>query len=145
FFGVNRVELTFKPSDPIREKQSTLLHHGRIVHGAQFRDPALRREPTTYYWRGSGIGLAMKHQRELARAENRGLRVGVVGLGVGVLASDGEAGDSFRMYEIDPDVIRLAKGEGGYLTFIKDSPAQVEIVEGDARTSLEAELRDGRP
>ena len=75
----------------------------------------------------------------------KGVRVGVVGLGVGTLATYGQPGDVFRFYEINPDVIRLAKGMGGYFTYLEDSSASVEIMPGDARLSLEQELSEGTP
>ena len=48
-----------------------------------------------------------------------------------------------RFYEIDPDVVRYAEGEGGYFSFIEDSASRVEVVFGDARLSLERELARG--
>ncbi len=36
-------------------------------------------------------------------------RIGVVGLGAGTLAAWGRPGDSFRFYEINPDVERIAR------------------------------------
>ncbi|HKC53857.1 MAG TPA: fused MFS/spermidine synthase, partial [Burkholderiales bacterium] len=78
-----------------------------------------------------GIGLALLDARE------RGpLRVGVVGLGAGTLAAYGRTGDVFRFYDINPDVVELARSE---FTFLKDSPAKVEVALGDARLSLERE------
>ena len=63
-----------------------------------------------------------------------------MGLGVGTLAAYGRAGDHYTFYEIDPDVIRLVRDEE-YFSFLRDTTAEVEIVEGDARLSLESELR----
>jgi hypothetical protein len=62
--------------------------------------------------------------------------VGVIGLGAGTLAAFGKKGDSFRFYEINPQVIEIANG---WFTFLKQSPAKSEIVLGDARLSLESE------
>jgi Ca2+/Na+ antiporter len=115
------------------------LGHGVTLHGAQYTSDARRAEPTSYYCEASGIGLTL---RSYPRGED-GLRVGVVGLGVGTLATYGEPGDVFRFYEINPEVIRLAEGAGGYFTYLRDSRAGVEIVPGDARLSLERELAAG--
>jgi spermidine synthase len=49
------------------------------------------------------------------------------------------AKDRFRYYEINTEVIRLAQGP--FFTFISDSPGEVAIVAGDARRSLERDLR----
>jgi SAM-dependent methyltransferase len=63
-------------------------------------------------------------------------RVGVIGLGAGTLAVYGNSGDVFRFYEINPQVIEVAKS---YFSFLRKSSAQIEIVPGDARLSLESE------
>jgi hypothetical protein len=112
-----------------------LLTHGRITHGIQLEQQ--RKVPTTYYDERSGAGLALTtHPR---RASGGEMRVGAIGLGVGTLAAYSRAGDVYRFYEINPAVVRLARGAGGYFTFLKDSPAQIDIAVGDARLSLEAE------
>jgi spermidine synthase len=60
----------------------------------------------------------------------------VVGLGTGTLAAYGRLGDTFRFYEINPEVEWLAQSQ---FTFLKDSLAHIELVPGDARLSLERE------
>jgi SAM-dependent methyltransferase len=110
---------------------SRVLLHGSILHGLQFLDPDKRRLPTTYYGPESGINLAMN---TLARPGAR--RVGVVGLGAGVMAAFAREGDDFRFYEISPRVTALAREQ---FWFLGDSPAPVETVLGDARVSLERE------
>jgi hypothetical protein len=133
FYGVLKVKQTVlgDKNEPAFE-----LVHGIVLHGLQFTVPDKRSLPTTYYWEGSGVGLAFLHYPN----RNSGIKVGVLGLGTGTLAAYGHAGDTIRFYEINPLVVRLAKGEGGYFTFLKDSPASVEIAFGDARLSLELEL-----
>jgi hypothetical protein len=106
------------------------LVHGTITHGLQMLSGELRRLPTTYYGKQSGVGLAIENCR------HSGERVGVIGLGVGTLASYGRPGDYYRFYEINPLVIQVARREFSYL---RDCPAQVEVVLGDARLSLERE------
>ncbi len=112
------------------------LGHGVVLHGAQYTSGEHRREPISYYGQESGGGLVLRY---LPRDAD-GLRVGLIGLGVGTLAAYGQPGDTFRFYEINPDVIRLAEGEGGYFSYLADSPARVEIVPGDGRLSLQREL-----
>ena len=119
------------------------LMHGRIVHGIQLLAEERRLEPTTYYGRASGVALALEHHPR--RAAGEPLRVGVVGLGVGTLAAYARPGDTLRFYEINPEVVSLAEGEGGYFDFLKRSAGKVEVVLGDARISLERELREGGP
>jgi spermidine synthase len=60
----------------------------------------------------------------------------VIGLGTGSLAVYGQPGDTFRFYEINSQVIEIAQS----LFFYKrENPAHVEIVEGDARLSMQRE------
>jgi len=63
-------------------------------------------------------------------------RIGVIGLGAGAIAAYSRAGDLFRFYEIDPQVVAVTAAE---FTFLSDSPARVEVVLGDGRLSLERE------
>ena len=106
------------------------LYHGSIKHGEQFLAAERRREPTAYYGRSAGVGLAISN----TEAQNK--KVGVIGLGAGTLAAYGQPGDIYRMYEINPAVIELANQE---FSFLADSPAQIQTVLGDARLSLERE------
>jgi len=64
------------------------------------------------------------------------MRVGILGLGCGTLASYGQPGDTFRIYEINPLVLTLAERE---FTYLRDTPARIELVPGDGRLSLERE------
>jgi hypothetical protein len=109
-------------------EQTRTLFHGTIEHGAQFLQPTRRSRPTTYYGPDSGIGILL---RECFPA---GKRVGVVGLGVGTVAAYGQSGDIFRFYEINRQVTEIAESLFYYL---RETPAHVQIVEGDARLSLE--------
>ena len=116
------------------------LYDGNIVHGAQYADPESRNSPA-FYGTESGIGVAiLQHPR--STASMKGIRIGVVGLGAGALAAFGRHGDTIRYYEINPDVVRLARSR---FTYLSDTPATVDVVPGDARISLEDELRRGSP
>jgi hypothetical protein len=106
-----------------------LMRHGGITHGLQFASESRRREPTTYYGRASGAGLLLEHFMP-----DRPRKIGAVGLGAGTLATYGRPTDVFRFYEINRQVLDFAQR---YFTFLKDSPAHVEHVLGDARLSLE--------
>jgi spermidine synthase len=59
---------------------------------------------------------------------------------VGTLAAYGRAGETWCFYELSPTVTALAKGEGGFFTFLRDTPAEVEVVTGDGRLALAAEV-----
>jgi len=47
-------------------------------------------------------------------------------------------------YEINPAVVDLAEGEGGYFSYLSDAKGDVTVVLGDARLSLERELEMGQ-
>jgi hypothetical protein len=149
FYGVLHVQQTdFSSAIPVRLEGQDIsayhlffLLHGSTTHGYQFHDETLRDLPTAYYSKTSGVGLAVLNHPN----RGKGMRVGVLGLGVGTLAAYGQTGDVYRFYEINPAVIRLAEGENGYFSYLSDSKAKVEIVTGDARLSLEQELATGHP
>src|SRR6185295_4401098 len=63
-------------------------------------------------------------------------RVGVVGLGTGTLAVYAQPGDVYRFYEINPQVVDIARTRFTHLT---DAPGKVETVLGDARLTMERE------
>jgi len=138
FYGVIRVrELTPKGSS----EPAYAMSHGVTIHGLQFIKPELRDTPTTYYIPAGGAGLALlNHPRA-----GHGLKVGMLGLGIGTLAAYGQPGDEYRLYEINSIVVDLAEGQGGYFSFLRDSQANVTTVLGDARISLERELAEGHP
>jgi spermidine synthase len=123
--------------DPDQEPVLRRLRNGTILHGAQFVDPAHKMDVTTYYGDGSGVEVAIdQHPRRDAKQP---LRIGVIGLGAGTIAALGQAGDSVHFYEINPAAVDFARH---YFTFLSGSAAAVEITLGDARLSLERELRD---
>jgi hypothetical protein len=107
-----------------------LLQHGRITHGLQFVDPERAAWPTTYYGEESGVGLGIKALSAAPR------RIGLVGLGAGTLTAYGRAGDTLRIYEINPEVQRLATTR---FTYLAHCAGKVEVALGDARLSLERE------
>lgn len=107
------------------------MYHGRIIHGEQYLAPQYRHEPTSYYCEQSGIGRVM---RSLPQDAPRTL--GVVGLGAGTMAAYGRAGDEMRIYEINEQVLDLARSEFSYLS---DSAAHIVPVLGDGRLMLERE------
>lgn len=104
-----------------------MLTHGATAHGFQYLDGEARRIPTAYYGWNTAVGQVLSKLRG---------RIGLVGLGAGTLARYGEPGDTYRFYELNPEVIRLARNQ---FTFLADSKARIEIVEGDARLKLQKE------
>jgi len=115
FYGVLSVA---NGQDPKTGAVTRDLVHGRIVHGSQFQSPESMQRPTAYYTESSGVGIALRNHRP-----NRVRQIGVVGLGAGTRATYRKAGDRFRFYEINDDVIALAKE---YFSFLEATPSSVE-------------------
>jgi hypothetical protein len=106
------------------------LVHGGIMHGGQLLDPEMHLTPTGYFGPTSGVGRMFSALPPAPR------RVGVIGLGPGAIAAYARAGDVFRFYEINPQVVELAYKE---FTFLTESPATIEVELGDGRLLLEHE------
>jgi spermidine synthase len=127
FYGVLHVKDETAGSDD--EYIERTLLHGTINHGSQILDEALRYKATSYYGPDSGVGRAIR------AVQKRGpVRVGVVGLGAGVLSNYGRAGDFYRIFEINPLIEKIAQTE---FTFYPHSPADKKILMGDARLTME--------
>jgi hypothetical protein len=139
FYGVLRVEDRVAPGVVLEQGNSRQLldpdpHYsdlinGTIEHGIQFLSARRRMETTTYYGPESGVA------RALAAAGKSGpVKAGIIGLGAGTIAAYGRSGDQYTFYEINPLVVELAKNQ---FSFLRQSPARLTIVPGDARLSLE--------
>jgi SAM-dependent methyltransferase len=127
FYGVVRTRDSAEPV-PYRA-----MLHGGIIHGGQLLGDAYRSTPSDYFGPGSGYGRLFTALNETRPGPRR---VGIIGLGAGVVASYGRPGDTFTFYEISPRVVDVARSE---FTFLSDTPAKTEVVLGDGRLSLERE------
>ena len=126
YFGVYSVESS--ADGTMRE-----LTHGTTMHGKQWLDPQRRLEPTAYYGRSSGAGIALA-------AADADATVGVAGLGIGTLACYRKPGQDWTFFEIDPRVVRYSRD--GSFTFVSECAPQARIEVGDARLKLEQEPAD---
>jgi hypothetical protein len=106
------------------------LVHGGIMHGGQLLEQDRQLDASSYFGPTSGFG------RLFAALPDAPRRVGVIGLGAGSIAAYARAGDVFRFYEINPQVVDLARRE---FTFLEATPARTEVILGDGRLSMEAE------
>jgi hypothetical protein len=134
FFGVYRVH-------PSEDGQYHVLIHGTTLHGAQLLyDEAGKRidntVPTTYYYPGSPIGQTIATRRRVLGAQKG--RYGIVGLGSGSSACHKQEGETWRFFEIDPLVIKIAKNPKNF-TFIQKCQPDIDIVVGDARLTMARE------
>ena len=131
FYGTLRVKEYNAPAVEYRKRS---LVHGAILHGEQYLDPPYNRSATTYYKAKSGIGRILLLKEKLNPDAPR--KVGIIGLGTGTIAAYGNKGDTFRFYDINPQVITIANRD---FTYLRDSAAKIEISIGDARLNLESE------
>jgi hypothetical protein len=122
FFGVHRV---------VQSEGYTALLHGNTIHGRQSLDPAKKRLPLTYYHPTGPIGRIFGSPQLMQNVKN----IGLVGLGVGSLASYGRPDQTLTYFEIDPEVLELAR-DSGYFSFLKEARCKMKYVLGDARLTL---------
>jgi spermidine synthase len=129
FFGVLRV------CDSANGPSRTLMHGG-ITHGVQLvsEDPTRRRIPLSYYAEAGPLGSIFQG---LAAARPIH-RVGVAGLGIGTVATYAAPGQEFVFFEIDPQVVRIAR-DTRWFSFLADCRGAVRVVEDDARLALARE------
>jgi len=125
FFGVHRVDL-FPGNEHIH-----IFRHGTTMHGMQSLEPRQRRIPLLYFTRSGPLGQTMA----MLPAELK-QQVAVLGLGAGTLACYAEAGQRWTFYEIDPLVERVAR-DPQYFTYLQDCPAELSVILGDGRLSLQ--------
>ena len=130
FYGVLSVRDEFRHTELARRN----LLHGTISHGYQFLNDAHRDTPSSYFSPASGVGRALQ-----AMKAQGPIHYGVIGLGVGVLSSYARAGDTLRIYEINPAVVSIANELFTFLPRAKQQGARVELALGDARLTLERE------
>jgi hypothetical protein len=131
FFGVHKITET-------SDGQYRVFMHGTTIHGAERvrddnGDPITGRPPLiTYYHENSPMGVTVKAVR--ARVGGP-IKVAVVGLGTGTFACFSEPGDSFKFYEIDASVEKLARDPARF-RYLDQCAPDVPVVLGDARLTL---------
>jgi hypothetical protein len=114
------------------------LWHGTIGQGAQrirdnYGNPITGRpQPISEFFEGAGIAQAVDAAHARAAAP---INLAVIGLGTGALACRANPEDSVTYYEIDPDVIRIARNPKLF-TYISECGRRTDIVQGDARLRL---------
>jgi len=128
FYGVVRTR--DREVDGVRYRA---MYHGGIVHGGQLLGDEYKNMPSDYFGPTSGYGRLFAALNDLKPGSRK---VGVIGLGAGVIAAYGRPGDTITFYEISQKVVDIEKQEFG---FLHDTPAKTEIILGDGRLSLERE------
>ena len=114
-----------------KEPQSVVLSSDTTTHGSQLTaDAAARRRPTLYFTESTGVGRVL----ERLQAERPAMRVGVIGLGAGILSAYARKSDTYDFWDIDPKIIRVARE---YFTFVTESAGQINLIQRDGRKALE--------
>jgi hypothetical protein len=133
FFGVHRVVETISGTH-------RMLVHGNTIHGAERMREANgtpvtgRPEPLTYYYFGGPISEVTAAARIASGTLHN---VAVVGLGAGSMACHRKDGESWTFFEIDPEVVRLAR-DPNMFRFLASCAPDAPVVLGDARLTLAA-------
>ncbi len=130
FFGVH--QLSLRENDQFR-----VLTHGLTIHGAQrvanadgtpYTGPV---KPLTYYHPDGLLAQTLR----LTPPKSGGRNVGVVGLGSGAHSCNGQPGDKWQYFEIDPVVERIARDTANF-TFLSTCAPDAKVTIGDARLTL---------
>jgi spermidine synthase len=107
------------------KKAARIFVCGNTYHGGQLSEPDSHKKPIFYYHEHTAAGQAFL-KLEIQR-------VGIIGLGVGVLTAYGKQGQIFDLFELDPLVYKAAKEHFDYL---KNCPAKLNLFLGDARLQI---------
>ncbi len=99
------------------------------LHGIQLHDPEKKDLPTSYYTHGSGVGMVIAALQQ----DYPSIRIGVVGLGTGTLASYLRKPDEIVFWDINPLALRVAREN---FSFLADSPGKVTVRLVDGRIGL---------
>jgi hypothetical protein len=109
------------------------LYSGNTVHGRQFVDQSRRCEPLSYHHENGPLGQVMA----VFNAAPANPNVGVIGLGVGAMAAYSKPDQHWTFYEINPDVINIARNSQHFTYLQNCASGSLSVVEGDARLSLQ--------
>jgi hypothetical protein len=124
FFGVKRVI-----ANPLLGVRA--LYHGTTMHGCQRLADQQSAEPLTYYHRSGPAGDIFS----VLDAAGRQNQIAVIGLGAGSLAGYARQGSHFVFYELDPEIVRIARDKR-FFSFLSGMQGSYEVVLGDGRLTL---------
>jgi hypothetical protein len=122
FFGVHKVITN-------RDQSVRIYENAGTIHGLQLQSTSSRDLPTTYY---SPTGPAGEVFQQWVPQHSS---IAVIGLGVGTLACYNHPGESWDFYEIDPEVIHIAK-DPHLFTFLSDCTPKASTILGDGRIEI---------
>jgi len=109
------------------------LQHGTTLHGRQYLAGPKAGVPISYYHASAPPGGVLASTNFSFR------NIGMIGLGTGALAAYAGKGQTFKIFELDPDNIQIAEEDFIYLKIARERGAGVSFVTGDGRVSLRRE------
>jgi len=124
YYGVNKI---------YQKQDAIFLLNGNTIHGGQYLAKEKERIPIAYYHAAAPLSKVLVSP--LFNLD----KIGVIGLGAGVLAAYGQAGQTMDFFEINPEIIAIAQER---FTYLKNCPARTRIIEGDGRMALRQSPED---
>ena len=121
----------------INGKMQRRLIDGTTSHGTQSLENGEAKIPLSYYRKNTGVAITIEQLTKQLALNKTSLNAGFVGLGAGTLAAYASAGDDYVFYELNPAVISAAQN---YFSYLHDSAANIELVQGDGRVSLQKQF-----
>lgn len=119
--------------------QGRYLQHGNTLHGAERVADAAgtaltgRPEPASYFHFGGAYHQAIGQARQVHGGKLD--KVAVVGLGMGSLACHAQPGEAWDFFEIDPEVVRIARDRQLFRSYGECTPGARTVI-GDGRLTL---------
>ncbi len=136
FYGVVKI-VRQNVGDP--QQYSLALMQAGVDQGGQFQSAERKMQPVCGFDERSGLGLAVAHHaKRRTGGPQAPLRIGIVGLGAGMIAALGREGDTIRYYELNPAVLDLSSR---HFTFMRDGKSKIDVLLGDGRLVLDRQLR----
>jgi hypothetical protein len=137
FYGVLRV---VKEDERDPDHYSLVMQQAGVDQGSQFQKVEKHLEPSCGFDEDSALGLVFDHHAKRRADPKAPLRIGVVGLGAGMVAGLGREGDVMRYYELNPAVLDVVNRR---FYFLKETRARTDVLLGDGRLVLERQLAAG--
>lgn len=111
--------------------ETRTIIHGTTLHGVQPLPITDHPSPSSYYNKKGPLGDVFRLLDQRGGSQN----VAALGLGVGTVACYQKPGRDFKFFEINQDVIDIAKNPD-YFTYLSSCAPDAEIALGDARINL---------
>lgn len=136
FYGTGRVLSQHMHVTGGEDYVAHMFEHAGIQHGMQPVEPIFRRKATMCFGNHAGGLSIMSHPKY---TNDVPMRVAVAGMGIATLATYARPGDTYRFYEINPQVAALAANTNLFWYLSDTLTKECKVVVDDARRALEKE------